>query len=95
MSVVELLAPQPGERILDLGCGDGILTINLSNRGCDVVGVDLCPAMIAAARSLGANAHAIDGHRLPFVSHYDGLSCRIPPPPTTSFYHWRCMGSLP
>ena len=24
--VVELLAPKPGERILDLGCGDGVLT---------------------------------------------------------------------
>jgi trans-aconitate methyltransferase len=73
MPVVELLSPQPGERILDLGCGDGILTIKLGERGCEVVGVDSSPAMVAAARSLGANAHVIDGHRLPFVGEFDAV----------------------
>lgn len=34
MSVVELLVPQPGERIFDLGCGDGILAAKLFERGC-------------------------------------------------------------
>src|SRR5207245_4949 len=40
MPVVELLAPKPGERILDLGCGDGVLTEKLTALGCVVVGVD-------------------------------------------------------
>ncbi|HZP40510.1 MAG TPA: methyltransferase domain-containing protein [Candidatus Binatia bacterium] len=43
--VVELLAPVAGERILDLGCGDGRLTEALVARGCSVVGVDLAPIL--------------------------------------------------
>ena len=51
--VLALLAPQPGERILDLGCGDGALTKRLADAGCDVVGIDASREMIAAARALG------------------------------------------
>jgi 2-polyprenyl-3-methyl-5-hydroxy-6-metoxy-1,4-benzoquinol methylase len=35
--VVELLGPKPGERILDLGCGDGVLTKKLADLGCEVL----------------------------------------------------------
>lgn len=38
-----------GERILDLGCGDGVLTAELKARGCKVVGIDFAPDMVAAA----------------------------------------------
>ena len=48
--VVELLAPLAGERILDLGCGDGALTRKLADVGCYVVGVDSSAAQIEAAR---------------------------------------------
>src|ERR1043165_357448 len=56
MPVVELLAPRAGERILDLGCGDGSLTKKLVELGCQVGGVDASPAMVAAAQALGLDA---------------------------------------
>lgn len=73
MPVVELLAPQPGERILDLGCGDGALTIKLANMGCRVLGVDASPEMIAAAQALGLDAQALDGHTLAFDGEFDAV----------------------
>ena len=48
--VVSLLAPQPGERILDLGCGTGHLSAQIVESGARVVGVDRSPEMIQAAR---------------------------------------------
>lgn len=50
-AVVELLAPQPGERILDVGCGTGELTARIAAAGAEVVGIDLSPAMIEGARA--------------------------------------------
>lgn len=48
--LVELLAPKPGERILDLGCGTGALTAEIAARGAEVMGVDRSEEMIAQAR---------------------------------------------
>lgn len=49
-AVIELLAPQPGERILDLGCGAGQLTREIADRGAMAIGLDSSPEMIAQAR---------------------------------------------
>lgn len=49
-SLVELLHPQAGERILDLGCGTGHLTAKIAEAGADVTGMDASPSMIAQAR---------------------------------------------
>ena len=48
--LLDLLNPQPGERILDLGCGTGQLTQKIAGKGVDVTGLDASPAMIAQAR---------------------------------------------
>lgn len=49
--VVALLNPQPGERILDIGCGTGHLTQQIAAAGAQVVGLDNSPDMIAAAQT--------------------------------------------
>ncbi len=51
-SVIELLAPQPGERILDVGCGTGQLTAQIAESGASVIGIDNSPAMIDEARGM-------------------------------------------
>src|SRR5579871_6724772 len=71
--VVELLAPQPGERILDLGCGDGALTKKLADVGCVVVGVDSSAAQIEAARELGLEAHVMAAESLPYREEFDAV----------------------
>ena len=48
--LVSLLAPQPGERVLDLGAGTGHLTAAIAAAGATVVGIDASPEMVAAAR---------------------------------------------
>jgi trans-aconitate methyltransferase len=48
--LLDLLSPEPGERILDLGCGTGHLTAAIAARGADVVGLDASKEMIDAAR---------------------------------------------
>ncbi|MCE9608544.1 MAG: methyltransferase domain-containing protein [Planctomycetia bacterium] len=49
-SLVELLEPRAGERILDLGCGTGHLTAQLAQVGAEVIGIDQDGAMIDEAR---------------------------------------------
>ena len=71
--VLDLLAPQPGERILDLGCGDGILSEKIAAAGADVVAVDAGPDMVAAARARGLDARVMDGQRLSFDREFDAV----------------------
>jgi trans-aconitate methyltransferase len=59
--VVDLLAPRPRERILDLGCGDGALTRRLVEAGCEVVAIDSSADQVEAARRLGLDARVGDG----------------------------------
>jgi trans-aconitate methyltransferase len=71
--VFELLAPSPGEWILDLGCGDGVLTQKIVAAGATVVAVDTGPDMIAAARARGIDAKVMDGQKLAFAGEFDAV----------------------
>ena len=73
LPVLELLAPKAGERILDLGCGDGVLTKRIADVGCDVVAIDSSPAFIEAARQLGLAAHVVDAVALPYREEFDAV----------------------
>jgi len=68
-----LLAPQPGEDILDLGCGDGALTARIAEAGAHVLGVDPSPAMLEAARKLGLRVEQADGQRLAYEARFDAV----------------------
>jgi SAM-dependent methyltransferase len=72
-AVLELLGPKPGERILDLGCGDGVLTEKIIAAGADVVAVDAAPDMIAAARARGIDARVVPGQSLAFNREFDAV----------------------
>jgi trans-aconitate methyltransferase len=64
--VVEWLDAQPGERILDLGCGDGQLTVRLMGSGAVITGVDASAEMVAAARARGVTADCAPAEHLPY-----------------------------
>ncbi len=71
--VFDLLAPKIGERILDLGCGDGALTAKIAATGAEVVGVDSSASMVEAARSLGLDASVVNAESLPFEPEFDAV----------------------
>ena len=58
------LAPQPGELILDIGCGDGTLTSKIVAAGARVIGLDASEAMVEAARAKGVDAFVADAQAL-------------------------------
>lgn len=71
--VFRLLDPKPGERILDLGCGDGALTEKLAATGASVLGVDSSPELLASAAARGLDVKLGDGARLAFRSEFDAV----------------------
>ena len=73
LPILNLLAPQPGEDVLDLGCGGGALTEKLVAAGARVVGVDASPDQVAAARRRGLDARVADAAALPFRQAFDAV----------------------
>ncbi|MEP1208272.1 MAG: methyltransferase domain-containing protein [Rhizobiaceae bacterium] len=67
------LEPQSDEDILDLGCGDGVLTEKIAATGARVIGVDASDSFVASARAAGLDAREMDAHDLPFDQQFDGV----------------------
>jgi SAM-dependent methyltransferase len=63
-AVLDLLAPRPGELILDVGCGDGTLTMRIAEAGARVIGLDSSPEMVEAARARGVDAFVADAEAM-------------------------------
>ena len=70
-AALDLLDPQPGEQILDVGCGDGTLTLKIKEMGADVVGIDNSLSMVGAAKAKGLDARLMDAAQLKFGEAFD------------------------
>lgn len=72
--LVELLSPQPGERILDLGCGTGHLTDKIATIT-EVLGIDSAATMIEKARANYPNLRfeLANAAELNFIEQFDGV----------------------
>ena len=71
--LLSLLEVRPGQRVLDLGCGDGTLAHELQASGAEVVGIDSSPDMVAQAKALGVDARVADGRHLTFNNEFDAV----------------------
>ncbi len=94
--VVDLLAPLPGERLLDLGCGDGALTVFFRDLGCKVVAVDASVEQVAATQALGIEAHVLDARALTFTEEFDAVFSNavlhwVKPPESAIDGVWRAL----
>ena len=70
-AALDLLDPKPGERILDVGCGEGTLSLKIIDRGAEVIGVDNSPEMVEAARAKGVFAQLVDAADMTFDREFD------------------------
>jgi SAM-dependent methyltransferase len=70
-AALDLLDPQRGERILDIGCGEGTLTKRIAERGAAVTGIDNSLEMIRAAHENGVDALVVDADDMHFDNEFD------------------------
>ncbi len=69
--LIDVLDPRPGQRVLDVGCGDGGFSMRVRARGADVVGIDSAPDMVRSARSKGLNARVCAAQDLCEENEFD------------------------
>jgi len=74
-AVISLLDPQPGEKILDAGCGNGYYTRLIARAGARPYGVDISPAMIMTLKREGLPGHVADIMMLNLRRTFDKVLC--------------------
>ncbi len=78
--VLRLLAPQPGQRAIDIACGQGVLCRILHERGVEATGVDAARELIDVARQRGPESiryEVADARELGFLppQHFHAAAC--------------------
>lgn len=79
--LLAVLAPQLGEKILDVGCGEGSVTAQIAQAGAVVVGVDSSESQIELAQSRGLDAHVMNACEVPFDAEFDAVY-------SNATFHW-------
>ena len=70
-AALDLLDPKAGERILDVGCGEGTLTRKIVERGATALGIDNSPEMVDAAHANGVDAVLLSAEDMQFFAEFD------------------------
>lgn len=71
--ILSWLAPAPGMRVLDVGCGDGALTRRIADAGAEVVGIDISDSLLDAARARGLDVRAMSVIDMDFSADFDAV----------------------
>jgi SAM-dependent methyltransferase len=73
LGVIDWLEPIQGDRVLDLGCGDGVLAERIANRGCEVVGVDSDDYLVGLSRDKGIETYLLNGLDMTFQNEFTAV----------------------
>ncbi|HHH53238.1 MAG TPA: class I SAM-dependent methyltransferase [Bacteroidetes bacterium] len=71
--VIELLNPQANEKILDLGCGDGTLAVEIEKFNAKVIAVDLSESMVQKTKEKGIDTFVMSATDLTFENEFDAI----------------------
>ncbi|TBW56634.1 bifunctional 2-polyprenyl-6-hydroxyphenol methylase/3-demethylubiquinol 3-O-methyltransferase UbiG [Marinobacter halodurans] len=85
LNYIDERAPLPGRKVLDVGCGGGLLSEGMAQRGAHVTGIDMGEAPLSVARLHGLESGIeVDYKQIPIetlaedpahIGQYDAITC--------------------